>query len=115
LEEILEASLELIDQCICRGGCPSCVGSPLPPFSQLDPDVSMRGLIPDKEASKSILHALLQKESYLPSRRETVGVDGTAADPPVQLPETKPLPLPLEKKLRQRVSQLKRVRRPRPR
>ena len=112
LEEILEASLELIDQCVCRSGCPSCVGSPLPPFSQLDPDVSMRGLIPDKAASKSILHALLQKEPYLPSRREMTGVNGALAEPPVQLPETKPLPLPLEKKLRERVSQLKRVRRP---
>jgi DEAD/DEAH box helicase domain-containing protein len=113
LDEIMEASLDLIDRCACSGGCPSCVGSPLPPFSQLDPDVNARGMIPDKEAAKSILHALLNKEPFIPSKRE---VNGAAAkiEEQVPLPEAKPLPVPLEKKLRERVGKLKRMRSPRP-
>ncbi|NIM20025.1 MAG: DEAD/DEAH box helicase [Candidatus Latescibacteria bacterium] len=111
LEEIMEASLELIDNCPCENGCPSCVGSPLPPFSQLDPDVGARGLIPDKESAKSILHALLEKEPYVPSKRETdLSADIEQSLSP--LPDTKPLPLPLEKKLREKVSKLKRMRSP---
>lgn len=112
LDEIMEAALDLIDHCACSRGCPSCVGSPLPPFSQLDPDVNARGMIPDKEAAKSILHALLNKEPFMPSMKET---DGMAApvEEQVALPEAKPLPVPLEKKLRERVGQLKRMRSPR--
>jgi DEAD/DEAH box helicase domain-containing protein len=32
IDEILVACLELLDTCACAGGCPSCVGSPLPPY-----------------------------------------------------------------------------------
>ncbi len=112
LEEIMEASLELIDQCACEIGCPSCVGSPLPPFSQLDPDVNARGLIPDKEAAKSVLHALLEKEPYIPSMKESAELTGSTEDPFPPLPEAKQLPVPLEKKLRERVGKLKRMRSP---
>ena len=44
-DEIMAASLELIDRCPCEHGCPSCVGSPIPPFSQLDPDVTVDGRV----------------------------------------------------------------------
>jgi DEAD/DEAH box helicase domain-containing protein len=114
LQEIMEASLDLIDQCPCDGGCPSCVGSPLPPFSQLDPDVNVRGLIPDKEAAKSILHALLNKDPFLPSKREANG-SAPFVEEEQPLPESKPLPGPLEKKLRERVGKLKHMRSPRSR
>lgn len=109
LQEIMEASLDLIDRCPCVAGCPSCVGSPLPPFSQLDPDVNVRGLIPDKEAAKSILHALLNKDPFLPSKREANG-SAPIIEEEMTLPESKPLPVPLEKKLRERVGKLKRMR-----
>jgi hypothetical protein len=33
IDEILVACLELLDHCACKNGCPSCVGSPLPPYS----------------------------------------------------------------------------------
>ncbi|MBN1163061.1 MAG: DEAD/DEAH box helicase [Candidatus Krumholzibacteriota bacterium] len=96
LEEIMQAALELISSCPCQQGCPSCVGSPIPPFSQLDPDTGGRGMIPDKEAALVILHYLLQIEPYRPAvpteRREGAGV---------KRPQGKPLPLELEGKLRE--------------
>ncbi len=70
IEDVMTACLDLIDRCPCENGCPSCVGSPIPPFSQTDPDATARGLIPDKEAAKSILHALLEMEAYVPSLSE---------------------------------------------
>lgn len=112
VDEILEAALELIDRCPCERGCPSCVGSPLPPFSQLDPDVNARGLIPDKEAAKSILHALLDREPFVPSvcdRDEAAAV----AEIDEALREAKKLPVPLEKRIRERVGKLRRSGRPR--
>jgi DEAD/DEAH box helicase domain-containing protein len=110
LDEILVACLELLDHCACGGGCPSCVGSPLPPYSHLDPDVNARGLIPDKEAAKSILHHMLGREAYQPSVRSMAGSAEFAREgedlrklvDSVQLPNT------LEKKLRQRVDKLRR-------
>jgi len=116
IEDIMKASLELIDRCPCARGCPSCVGSPLPPHAALDPDVNMRGLIPDKEAARSILHHLLLLEPYQPAPRPAAGsaeVLKQEAELREMLDATR-LPVPLEKKLRERVDRL-RTRRPRPR
>ncbi|MCR4426081.1 MAG: DEAD/DEAH box helicase [Firmicutes bacterium] len=66
VEEVMEACLNLIENCSCDNGCPSCVGSPIPPFAQLDPDTSPRGRIPDKESALVILHNLLEREPYIP-------------------------------------------------
>lgn len=66
LEEVLRACLELAKGCRCEDGCPSCVGAPVPPFAQNDPDLSPRGRIPDKEAALIILHDLLEMEPYTP-------------------------------------------------
>lgn len=66
LEEVLGACLELVKACKCEDGCPSCVGAPVPPFAQNDPDLSPKGRIPDKEAALIILHDLLDKEPYIP-------------------------------------------------
>jgi DEAD/DEAH box helicase domain-containing protein len=96
IEEILEAALELIDSCSCESGCPSCVGSPIPPFSQLDPDTGGRGMIPDKEAALVILHSLLQLEPYrpvIPKVRRDVKEE--------KRPKGKPLPVELEGKRRE--------------
>jgi len=93
IEEVMQASLELIQSCGCRRGCPSCVGSPIPPFSQLDPDTGGRGMIPDKEAALVILHLLLELEAYEPVPLE----DGEGI---AERPEGKPLPAELENKLR---------------
>ena len=117
LDEVMGACLELIDHCSCHKGCPSCVGSPLPPFSHLDPEVNMRGLIPDKEAAKSILHHLLERDPYQPSQREEAGAAGAGSAQLAKeaaemrhLLDATVLPVPLEKKLRERVDKLRRPR-----
>jgi DEAD/DEAH box helicase domain-containing protein len=66
LEDVLRACLEMVKACKCEDGCPSCVGAPVPPFAQNDPDLSPRGRIPDKEAALVILHDLLEMEPYVP-------------------------------------------------
>ncbi len=66
LEKVLDACLDLVKGCRCDDGCPSCVGAPVPPFAQNDPDLSPRGRVPDKEAALIILHDLLEKGPYIP-------------------------------------------------
>jgi len=109
IDEILAACVELIDHCACHDGCPSCVGSPLPPYSHLDPDVNARGLIPDKQAAKSILHHLLGRDPYQPTVRASAGSAEVAreADELRKLVDATQLPVTLEKKLRQRVDKLR--------
>jgi DEAD/DEAH box helicase domain-containing protein len=109
IDEILAACVELIDSCACRDGCPSCVGSPLPPYSHLDPDVNARGLIPDKQAAKSILHHLLGRDPYQPSVRASAGSAEVAREEEElrKLVDATQLPVTLEKKLRQRVDKLR--------
>jgi DEAD/DEAH box helicase domain-containing protein len=109
IEDIMTACLDLIDKCPCENGCPSCVGSPIPPFSQTDPDVTTRGMIPDKAAAKSILHALLEREPYIPSPGERQGEEA-AAEIDLALANSKKLPVPLEKRIRERMGRFKRPR-----
>ena len=96
IEDIMQAAFDLIGSCPCEKGCPSCVGSPIPPFTQQDPDTGGKGMIPDKEAALVILHALLEKDPYVPRP-----VDRAAGEEIVQRPDTKPLPIELESKLRE--------------
>ncbi len=96
IEEIMLAALELITSCTCQRGCPSCVGSPIPPFSQLDPETGGKGMIPDKEAALVVLHHLLEREPYQPPppehRRDEEELQ--------ERPKGKPLPVELAGKLR---------------
>ena len=96
VEEIMKASLDLIASCACARGCPSCVGSPIPPFSQLDPEAGAKGMIPDKEAALVILHHLLSLDPYTP-KSGPENADGT---PAAERPKGKPLPVELQGKLR---------------
>ncbi len=66
IEEVMRDALALIRRCQCDDGCPSCVGSPLLPQYQQDPDAEMKGRIPDKEAALILLHALLEEPDYEP-------------------------------------------------
>lgn len=110
VEAILTAARELIAACPCQSGCPSCVGSPLPPNPQLDPDTSPKGRIPDKEGALVVLHDLLELEPYLPKLGVENGVlnsetqeNGAVAYPPlVRLPEK------IEQQLRQKLTALRR-------
>jgi DEAD/DEAH box helicase domain-containing protein len=66
LEELLQACLQLVRQCDCRQGCPSCVGVPnLRPAIHQDPDAGGGYPTPDKEAAAHLLLALLEEASVL--------------------------------------------------
>jgi len=61
LPGLLEASLRLIDECPCEGGCPSCVGLPMlrPPQHQ-DPDPGYGYPIPDKMTTIMLLRRIVE-------------------------------------------------------
>lgn len=109
VEELYQAALDLISACHCDEGCPSCVGSPIPPFSQLDPENAGKGRIPDKEAALVILHDLLEKEPYIPKvpaeRAEAAVTSQPMTDEPLGVPE-KRLPDRVELKVRQQLKKL---------
>lgn len=69
IEEVMQSALELIRGCDCGEGCPSCVGSPILPQYQQDPDSAIKGKIPDREAALILLHALLELPEYIPRER----------------------------------------------
>lgn len=59
--DLLEMTHQIITECPCDTGCPSCVGLPLlrPPIHQ-DPDLPSRQEIPDKHATAFLLDRLLE-------------------------------------------------------
>ena len=60
LPDILRGALEMIKDCPCTEGCPSCVGLPiLRPAQHQDPDPGHGYPIPDKEASMLLLERIL--------------------------------------------------------
>ncbi|MBM3475638.1 MAG: DUF1998 domain-containing protein, partial [Armatimonadetes bacterium] len=67
IEELLETTLSLIEECPCEEGCPFCVGFYLRPMVPHDPEGS-EGAIPDKEAALMILHDVLGLAPYEPKR-----------------------------------------------
>jgi len=116
VDDVVTAALDLIRECGCEEGCPSCVGSPLPHFEPQGGDLDSRGKVPDKEAALCILHDLLQREPYEPKppgdlykRRQSgeTGVPVSGADAPeaelIAPLEIKPLPENIEAKLRRRL------------
>jgi DEAD/DEAH box helicase domain-containing protein len=57
---VLEACRELVEECPCESGCPSCVGLPvLRPAQHQDPAVVGSWPIPDKDAARMILESLV--------------------------------------------------------
>jgi DEAD/DEAH box helicase domain-containing protein len=60
LPEVLRSVLQVIDECPCEDGCPSCVGLPVlrPPQHQ-DPDPGYGYPIPDKEGAVLLVRRLL--------------------------------------------------------
>jgi len=60
LDEVVAACLDLVGQCDCASGCPSCVGLPvLVPPQQQDPDIGYGWPIPSKEAAIVLLERML--------------------------------------------------------
>ena len=105
---LVAAVHEVISNCPCEDGCPSCVGAALPSFALTDIDSGTRGRIPDKQAALVITHHLLGLEPYVPKARpELREVEETVAEPPVpeQAPEP---PKPLD--MRRRLSEIERKR-----
>jgi DEAD/DEAH box helicase domain-containing protein len=87
IQELLESCLNLIHDCPCDDGCPSCVGIPvLRPAIHTDPDASGGYPIPDKEAALLLLHDLLGKDPYIPKPKPV-----EEAPPP---PEVEPVAQP---------------------
>ncbi len=101
IDRIMEDTLKAIEQCGCTQGCPSCVGSPVPPFAFTSIDADTRGTIPDKEAALILLHALLEKPPYIP--RRALPVRPFLPDQPARKLPVKPLPPNLEQKIRKRL------------
>ncbi len=60
LDRIIKSALEIILDCPCKEGCPSCVGLPVvrPPQHQ-DPDHSCGYPIPNKETARKLLELVL--------------------------------------------------------
>ncbi|MBT3376830.1 MAG: DEAD/DEAH box helicase [Lentisphaerae bacterium] len=58
-EDIMATILQVVRNCSCEDGCPSCVGSATTPFAMTDLDSSVRGRIPNKAAALHLLEALL--------------------------------------------------------
>ncbi len=66
IAELLQACRQLILECDCREGCPSCVGVPIlrPPI-HTDPDAGGGFPTPNKEAALLLLRALLEEAAVL--------------------------------------------------
>ncbi|MEA3400118.1 MAG: DEAD/DEAH box helicase [Armatimonadota bacterium] len=63
VDEIMPTIRRVIEECGCEDGCPSCVGSAVPPFAATDLDSAVRGRIPDKAAAAFLLGRLLAETS----------------------------------------------------
>ena len=61
IEELMGTIYTVINECGCKDGCPSCVGSAVPAFAMSDLDSAVRGRIPDKNAARYLLSALLHR------------------------------------------------------
>lgn len=61
IQSLLELCYQMVQECECSEGCPSCVGLPnLRPAIHSDPDLSRGYPIPDKAATIRLLELLLQ-------------------------------------------------------
>ncbi len=54
-DDIMRTVARVIRECGCEDGCPSCVGSAVPPFAASDLDTAVRGRIPNKAAAWALI------------------------------------------------------------
>lgn len=60
IEDIVRTMHSVVRECGCEDGCPSCVGSAIPPFAMTDLDSAVRGRIPSKEGACFLLEEMLR-------------------------------------------------------
>ncbi len=106
MEEVMTACWMVVSECDCEDGCPSCVGAPRPPEAG---DEGTKESIPDKEAALILLHALLEKEPYVPRRPHRIMTailaengEASKVEPVAPIP-VKPMPANVEAKIRRKV------------
>jgi len=58
MDEMLHTVYNVISECACIDGCPSCVGAAVPPSAMTDLDSVVRGRIPDKSAAVYVLEKM---------------------------------------------------------
>jgi DEAD/DEAH box helicase domain-containing protein len=58
-DDIMQTIADVIRDCGCVDGCPSCVGSAVSPSAMTDLDASVRGRIADKAAAQFLLDQLM--------------------------------------------------------
>ena len=62
IHELLALCYQMVSECECEDGCPSCVGLPnLRPAIHSDPDLSRGYPIPDKQATRRLLELILDR------------------------------------------------------
>ncbi|MFP4250090.1 MAG: DEAD/DEAH box helicase, partial [Armatimonadota bacterium] len=59
-DDIMRTVAQVIDECGCEDGCPSCVGAAVPPFAATDMDSAVRGRIPDRAAAQALLQRMIE-------------------------------------------------------
>lgn len=62
-DEIMRTVARVISECACEDGCPSCVGSAMPPFAASDLDSAVRGRIPNKAAAAALVGQMMEEGS----------------------------------------------------
>ncbi len=60
-EELMNAAADIVRECSCPDGCPSCVGSAVPASATGEQAGGVRGRIPDKKATRFLLDRVLAR------------------------------------------------------
>ncbi|MBD3346019.1 MAG: DEAD/DEAH box helicase [Chitinivibrionales bacterium] len=63
-DDIITTIRDVIANCACDDGCPSCVGSAVPQTAMTDMDNAVRGRIPNKGAAGFMLDFILKKGKF---------------------------------------------------
>jgi len=115
-EEVLDTATNLIHDCECETGCPSCIGSPLA-GTGVGAWNDWKEVIPDKEGALVLLHAMLGREPYVPrfpipstdvvtepEREGAVPVDSHRVRDDTPMPAGVDLPVTVEQRIRRQVA-----------
>ena len=73
-EEMLQTVNDIIVNCGCSNGCPSCVGSVVQPVGSAGMDAATQGGIPSKAAALSLLDLLLTAPDTVPGHEFQTGM-----------------------------------------